>query len=58
MIRMNYGYYKNVPPRHSYHSYDVVGRSLLDVNDKSKVNDDRTILSFMQQLNETKVFPK
>ena len=54
MIRMNYGYYKNITQVHSYHSYDVVGKSLLDLDDKKKHNDERKILSFMKQLNETK----
>jgi hypothetical protein len=49
--RVNQGYYKNVPP-HTYHSYDVVGLSIMDVDDKMKQPHELKVLSFMKQLNE------
>ena len=51
--KVNQGYYKNVPPHpHTYHSYDVVGLSIMDVDDKMKQGNELKVLSFMKQLNE------
>ena len=41
-------------PSPVYHSYDVIGRSLFNINENKKLNDNHTILEFMKALNNTK----
>ena len=37
-----------------YYSYDVVGTSILDIEDKKKITDDHMILDFIRECNRKK----
>lgn len=37
-----------------YHGYTTIGKSLFNLNENKKLNDNHTILEFMKALNNTK----
>jgi hypothetical protein len=40
---------------HSYHSYDVVGKSIFDKDDNYKSNNDTKVLEFIKEENQKKM---
>jgi hypothetical protein len=40
---------------HSYHSHDVIGKSILDKDDKCKSNNDKKILAFIKEENQKRI---